>query len=84
MCDFYIIYFTRHSVSRFVVLTSWCTKKGPDSPWFFEWILRPFLLGGILSDIAIMEDFIESSESTEMNYTIVRPPQLNYGKLCQW
>ncbi|XP_028410457.1 uncharacterized protein LOC114533069 [Dendronephthya gigantea] len=69
----------RHSVSRFVVLSSWCTKKGPESPWFFEWILRPFLLGGILKDIAVMEDFLESTDPTEMNYTIVRPPQLTYA-----
>ena len=68
-------------MSRFVVLTSWCTRKCPESSWFFEWILRPFLLGGILSDIAIMEDFIQSVDSAELNYTIVRPPQLTYGKL---
>jgi hypothetical protein len=64
-------------------LSSWCTKKGPDNPWYFEWILRPLLLGGPLSDIAIMEDFIESADPTEMNYTIVRPPRLTYGKDLQ-
>jgi hypothetical protein len=63
------------------VVTSWCTKKGPGNPWYFEWIIRPFLIGGILSDIAIMEDFIESAIPAEMNYTIVRPPRLTYGKL---
>ena len=76
-----VLFCTRHSVSRLVVLTSWCTKKGPGNPWYFEWIIRPFLIGGILSDIAIMEDFIESANPAEMNYTIVRPPQLTYGKL---
>ncbi len=64
-------------------MSSWCTKKGPDNPWYFEWILRPLLLGGPLSDIAIMEDFIESADPTEMNYTIVRPPRLTYGKDLQ-
>lgn len=43
--------------------------------------MRPFLLGGILSDVAIMEDFIQSVDPTDLNYTIVRPPYLNYGKL---
>ena len=30
-----------------------------------------------------MEDFIESADPTEMNYTIVRPPRLTYGKDLQ-
>ena len=68
-------------MSRFVVITSWCTRKDPNSPWYFEWILRPFLLGGPLSDMAIMEDFIKNTNPTEINYTIVKPPRLTYGKV---
>ena len=43
--------------------------------------MRPFLLGGILSDVALMEDFIQDVDPTDLNYTIVRPPRLTYGKL---
>ena len=42
--------------------------------------MRPFLLGGILSDVALMEDYIQDVDPTDLNYTIVRPPRLTYGK----
>lgn len=70
-------------MKRLVAVTSWCGKKTPQNPWFFEWIIRPLYIGGALSDIAIMEDYVENTDEGDMNYTIVRPPRLTNGMFVQ-
>lgn len=77
---FFYYAFIRHSVSRFVAVTASCSKKEPTNPLYIEWFLRPFIFGGCMSDIAIMEDFLASTDPTEINYTVVRPPRLTNGK----
>ena len=71
----------RHKVTRLIVVTSWCTQPGPNNPWWVEWIVKFLFIGAILKDMAVMEQYLEKSEPDEINYTIVRPPQLKDGKI---
>ena len=73
-------YSTRHNIKRIIAVTSWCTKPGPNNPWFIEWFLKPFIIGANLRDMAIMEDLLEAEKPDEINYTIVRPPGLTLGR----
>ena len=43
--------------------------------------MKPLFIGAYLKDMAVMEQFLEKSEPEEINYTIVRPPQLKDGKI---
>ena len=75
-----LIYFSRYKITRLIAVTSWCTQPGPNNRWYVEWIVKPFFIGAYLKDMAIMEKFLEQSNPEEINYTIVRPPQLKNGK----
>lgn len=66
----------KKGVSRFIAVTSWCTRTEPNNPWFIEWILKPLFIGGCLKDMAVMEEILRSTNPDEINYTIVRPPRL--------
>ncbi|XP_031559632.1 flavin reductase (NADPH)-like [Actinia tenebrosa] len=66
----------RHKVSRLIVVTSWGTCPGPNNHWFMEWFLKPFILNGIIKDMAVMEKMVEESDPSEINYTFVRPAGL--------
>jgi len=70
----------RHKITRLIAVTSWCTQPGPNNRWYVEWIVKPFFIGAYLKDMAIMEKFLEQSNPEEINYTIVRPPQLKNGE----
>ncbi|XP_002732603.1 flavin reductase (NADPH)-like [Saccoglossus kowalevskii] len=65
-------------VSRFVCITSWCTTydRNDPGPWAWEWIYKPFIIGKTLADMRVMEEFLLSSECNDIDYTIVRPPEL--------
>lgn len=63
------------SVKRLVCVTSWYTKAGDDHPFFIRWVVRPFILGSVLDDMARMENYMEDN-ATELNYTVVKPPHL--------
>ena len=76
-----LCYCCRYKVTRLIVVTAWCTQPGPNNRWFVEWIIKPFFIGAYLKDMAIMEQFLENSDPNEVNYTIVRPPQLKHGKI---
>jgi biliverdin reductase / flavin reductase len=43
-------------------------------PWIFRWLIRP-LLGRHLDSMFIMEEYLEH-ECQDIDFTIVRPPQL--------
>ncbi|XP_070582290.1 flavin reductase (NADPH)-like isoform X2 [Ptychodera flava] len=64
-------------VQRFVCITSWCTKynRNDPGPFVMEWIVFP-LFRAILKDMARLEDILLSEDSSDINFTIVRPPQL--------
>lgn len=44
-----------------------------------EWFLKPFILNGIIKDMAVMEKMVEESDTDEINYTLVRPAGLTNG-----
>ncbi|XP_046848960.1 flavin reductase (NADPH)-like isoform X2 [Xenia sp. Carnegie-2017] len=71
-----ILAMKRNDVKRIVAVTSWCTQPGPNNPWFIEWFLKPFIIGAILRDMAIMEEMLAKTDEDMINYTIVRPPRL--------
>ncbi|XP_071955941.1 flavin reductase (NADPH)-like [Antedon mediterranea] len=64
-------------VKRLVAITSWCTSYNSEDPgpFFVEWILKPFVLGRVLTSMADMEDFLQK-ECSDLDYTTVRPPGL--------
>ena len=75
-----VLFWPRNKITRLIAITSWCTQPGPNNPWFIEWFLKPFIIGGCLRDMAIMEKVLEETNPADINYTIVRPPGLSFGK----
>ncbi|XP_071819521.1 flavin reductase (NADPH)-like [Apostichopus japonicus] len=65
-------------VSRFIVVTSWCTSDNPQDrgPFMMEWVCKVTFLRNVLADMAVMEKYIEESCS-DINYSVVRPPILS-------
>ncbi|XP_071819511.1 flavin reductase (NADPH)-like isoform X2 [Apostichopus japonicus] len=70
------------NVSRFIVMTSWCTSvnRQDRGPFMMEWIYKGTFLRSLLKDMARMEKYIEESCS-DINYSVVRPPQLGDGSV---
>ncbi|XP_064615608.1 flavin reductase (NADPH)-like [Liolophura sinensis] len=66
------------NITRFLCITSWCTEYGPDNPKIMEWIVKPLFIGRHLTSMAVMENYL-FNECPDINYTIVRPPQLTNG-----
>ncbi|XP_041462466.1 uncharacterized protein LOC121413627 [Lytechinus variegatus] len=66
-------------VKRLLLMSSWYVKIDPnDDPGFVaRWVVRP-VLSKPLADVVIMEKFLDD-ECQDINYTIVRPPQLIDG-----
>ncbi|XP_070535158.1 flavin reductase (NADPH)-like isoform X3 [Ptychodera flava] len=65
------------NVKRLICMTSWCTKynsKDPG-PWIIEWIIKPLILGRVLANMGVMEDFL-MEKCSDIDYTVVRPPGL--------
>ena len=69
----------RHKITRLVTVTSWCTQPGPNNRWMLEWIIKPLFLNGVITNMATMEQMLESSEPEHLNYTIIRPCRLLVG-----
>ncbi|XP_077977400.1 flavin reductase (NADPH)-like [Glandiceps talaboti] len=65
-------------VKRLVCITSWCTTtiRGDRGPFIMEWFYKPFILRYLLVDMRKMEQFLMSEECHDINFTIVRPPEL--------
>ena len=68
----------RYSVRRLVVLSAGGTQPGrdPNRPWFFERIVKPLFLKGVLTDLRHMEISVRQSE---LDWTLVRAAQLVDG-----
>lgn len=66
-------------IKRMVVVTARCTKAHPSHPLYHEWIMRPLVLGRVLSDMLRMETYLRV-ECSDMNYTVVKPPHLVNGR----
>ncbi|KAK4311763.1 hypothetical protein Pmani_016757 [Petrolisthes manimaculis] len=69
------------NVRRIVTMTSWFTdtNSGKDMGFMVNWMIIPFLRP-VLTNMRQMETFLETSAS-DINYTVVRPPQLKNGPL---
>jgi len=64
------------SVRRILIVTSWATQLKNDgtNPFLFEWILKPTIAAGFITDMGECElDLMK----TDLDYTIVRPPGLS-------
>jgi putative NADH-flavin reductase len=68
----------RYGVRRLVVLSAGGTQPGrdPNLPWFFERVLKPLFLKGVLADLRRMEVSVRQSE---LDWTLVRAAQLVDG-----
>lgn len=64
--------------SRIIWISSSGIVDNPNDGFLFKWILKPFFLKNMYSDMRAMEQCIIDSK---INYTIVRPPYLTDGKL---
>ena len=67
----------RHGVTRFVGMTSWATRDDRSLPFIVRWVLRPLLIKHVLDSMYEMEQY---TNTTELNYTIVRAPGLQDGE----
>lgn len=67
-------------IERIIVVTSGGVVEAENEPWIFKHILKPLFLNKMYTDMRVMEKLILESE---LNYTIVRPPYLNNGKLTK-
>ncbi|KAJ8026508.1 Flavin reductase (NADPH) [Holothuria leucospilota] len=63
-------------ISRFIVVTSWCTSDNPKDrgPFLMEWVFKTTFLRSVLRDMAKQEQVIGSC--SDINYSVVRPPLL--------
>jgi putative NADH-flavin reductase len=68
----------RYGVRRLVVLSAGGTQPGhdPNRPWFFERVVKPLFLKGVLADLRRMEISVRQSE---LDWTLVRAAQLVDG-----
>ncbi len=68
----------RYGVRRLVVLSAGGTQPGhdPNLPWFFERVVKPLFLKGVLTDLRRMEISVRQSE---LDWTLVRAAQLVDG-----
>jgi len=68
----------RYGVRRLVVLSAGGTQPGrdPNLPWFFERVVKPLFLKGVLADLRRMEVSVRQSE---LDWTLVRAAQLVDG-----
>ena len=68
----------RYRVRRLVVLSAGGTQPGhdPNLPWFFERVVKPLFLKGVLADLRRMEISVRQSE---LDWTLVRAAQLVDG-----
>ena len=68
----------RYGVRRLVVLSAGGTQPGrdPNLPWFFERVLKPLFLKGVLADLRRMEVSVRQSE---LDWTLVRAAQFVDG-----
>ena len=68
----------RYGVRRLVVLSAGGTQPGrdPNRPWFFEHVVKPLFLKGVLTDLRRMEISVRQSE---LDWTLVRAAQLVDG-----
>ena len=67
----------RNAIRRFICMTSLEVgdSKG-QSPWYFRWIILPFLLRRVFEDKEIQERYIRESG---LDWVIVRPAMLTNG-----
>jgi len=68
----------RYGARRLVVLSAGGTQPGhdPNLPWFFEHVVKPHFLKGVLADLRRMEISVRQSE---LDWTLVRAAQLVDG-----
>ena len=58
-------------------MSAWGTQDTPDLPFLMRWFVIPVLLKNYMVDLNRMEEYLRT---TELNYTVVRPPELLKGK----
>lgn len=68
-------------VRRLVVVSSGGVEAQESDPWFFTYLLKPLFLKGMYADMRLMEDAVR--ESSDLDWTIVRPPYLTKGPLTR-
>lgn len=71
---------TMNNIKRLIVVSSGGVVEAANEPWFFKYILKPIFLNKMYEDMRVMEKIILSSN---LDYTIVRPPYLTKGKLTK-
>lgn len=71
---------TLNNIKRLVVVSSGGVVEAENEPWFFKYLLKPIFLNKMYEDMRVMEHIVTSSN---LDYTIVRPPYLTKGKLTK-
>ncbi|ELT93464.1 hypothetical protein CAPTEDRAFT_222900 [Capitella teleta] len=71
-----------HGLNRLVLLTGACTKASPQNPFLFEWVLKPIIRAPV-ADMVRAEDFLESEECANINYTVAKPKNLTDGPMTE-
>ncbi|XP_019631739.1 PREDICTED: flavin reductase (NADPH)-like [Branchiostoma belcheri] len=69
----------KNNIKRLVCITSWYTTDTPldPAPFLIRWIINPFFLGRVLTNMAQMEEYLQGCE--DIDFTAVRPPMLTTG-----
>lgn len=68
----------KYNPEKLFVVTSGGVVEAEGEPFILKYILKPYFLNPMYSDMREMEKIIQESK---INYTIVRPPYLTTGKL---
>lgn len=71
---------TLNNIKRLIIVSSGGVVEAENEPWFFKYLLKPIFLNKMYDDMRVMENIITSSN---LDYTIVRPPYLTKGKLTK-
>lgn len=71
---------TLNNIKRLIIVSSGGVVEAENEPWFFKYLLKPIFLNKMYEDMRIMENIVTSSD---LDYTIVRPPYLTKGKLTK-
>lgn len=71
---------TLTNIKRLIIVSSGGVVEAENEPWFFKYLLKPIFLNKMYEDMRVMEHIVTSSN---LDYTIVRPPYLTKGKLTK-
>lgn len=69
-------------VTRFIAVSGWYTTPSSHEPFIVKYMVKPLIIGHLLSSMAGMEHDLVAS-CTDIDYTVVRAPRLLDGPATQ-